>query len=289
MSIPGLNLFELREGETLIERFRIDKALAHGPLSARFEVTELETDEPLALEVFMSGLFEGHGQAAFFADRVRAFGKIQSPLALATRRIDVTEAGDVLRFCEKAEVNDLRSRLASDGPMTRAQALHMGTSLLEGAGAWHASGFAHGDIKPSNLYVSDDTVRASEGGVTVALWRAQHMGARTSLIGTPFYAPLEQFSGEVPGPGSDLYAIGTVLYEALCGALPWAGKGFIEVFQSKMEDNPPPIESRAPNLRVGEALEEVIRKSIRARRDERFQDAAEFLEALTQAGSKTPS
>ena len=289
MSIPGLNLFELREGATLIERYRIDQALAHGPLSARFTVTELESDETLALEVFMSGLFEGHGQAAFFADRVRAFGKVSSPIALATRRIEVTAAGDVLRFSEQPQSSDLRSRIADEGHLSRKQALAMGIALLEGVSAWHSHGFAHGDIKPSNLFVDDQGVRASEGGVTAALWRAQHMGARTSLIGTPFYAPLEQFSGEVPGPGSDLYAIGTVLYEALSGALPWAGKGFIEVFQSKMADNPPPIESRAKNLRVGEALEDVIRQSIRARREDRFQDAEEFLEALRKAGGEPVS
>ncbi len=285
MGWPGLNLFDLRQGETLLERYRIDAALAHGPLSARFRVQDLETDEPKALEVFMSGLFEGHGQAAFFADRVRAFGKVTSSIALPTERIEVTEGGDVLRLSTWPQGQDLRTRLAENGPLSRSQAIQMGEALLEGVKAWHDSGFAHGDIKPSNLYLEEGGVKAAEGGVTAALWRAQHMGARTSLIGTPFYAPLEQFSGEVPGPGSDLYAIGTVLYEALSGALPWAGKGFIEVFQSKMADNPPPIESRAPNLRVGAALEEVIRRSIRARRDERFAGAQEFLEALRAARS----
>ena len=204
-------------------------------------------------------------------------------------RIEVTEAGDVLRFCTWPEGQDLRARLAEGGTIPRADALRMGEALLRGVQALHENGFAHGDIKPSNLYLSDGGLQAAEGGVTAALWRAQHMGARTSLIGTPFYAPLEQFSGEVPGPGSDLYAIGTVLYEALSGALPWAGKGFIEVFQSKMADNPPPIESRAPNLRVGSALEEVIRRSIRARRDERYEHAGEFLDALLAAGSESAS
>ncbi len=283
MGWPGLNLFDLREGETLLERYRIDTALAHGPLSARFRVLDLESDEPKALEVFMSGLFEGHGQAAFFADRVRAFGRVPSPIALPTERIEVTEGGDVLRFSTWHQGQDLGTGLAENGPLPRTQALRMAEALLDGVRAWHDHGFAHGDIKPSNLYLEESGVKAGEGGVTVALWRAQHMGARTSLIGTPFYAPLEQFSGEVPGPGSDLYAIGTVLYEALSGALPWAGKGFIEVFQSKMADNPPPIESRAPNVRVGEALEAVIRRSIRARRDDRFESAAEFLDALRSA------
>jgi len=289
MASTGLNLFDLQEGKHLFGRYRIDAALAHGPLSARFAVYDEEAQQALNLELFTAGLFEGHGQASFFADRLRAFSQVACAVAVPTHTIQVTEAGDVLRFCERADGTSLRSMLQAGQLLTRARAVALGEELLSGLMALHNHGMAHGDLKPDTLYLQENGVVAVEGGVTPALWRAQHMGARTSLIGTPFYAPLEQFSGEVPDAGSDLYAIGTLLYEGLCGALPWAGKGFIEVFQSKMQDNPPPIESRAPNLRVGKGLEEVLRRSIRARREDRYLHAADFLRALQSVATESVS
>ena len=287
MARSELNLFDLAVGKTLFERYEITGGLPHGPLSARFTVQDKDEDRALDLEVFTAGLFEGVGQASFFAERLKAFGEAECSVVVDTARIHVTDAGDVLRYCERPPAECLREFLGAGKTLSRAQAVAMGLRILQGLVELHSQGMAHGDIKPGTIFREGDEVRMTEAGVTPALWRAQHMGARTSLIGTPFYAPLEQFGGETPDAGSDLYAVGTVLYEALCGALPFSGKGFIEVFQSKMLDNPPPIESRVKNLRVGKEVEDVLRKSIRARREDRYLNAVEFLSALQGAAAES--
>ena len=287
MTNSELNLFDLAVGKSLFDRYEITNALAHGPLSARFAVRDTAEDRALELEVFTAGLFEGHGQASFFAERLEAFGNANCSVVVETARIQVTDAGDVLRYCEPPKGEGLREQLAAGKTLNRSEAMAMGLRILQGLVELHSQGIAHGDIKPGLIYRDGDQVQITEAGVTPALWRAQHMGARTSLIGTPFYAPLEQFGGETPDSGSDLYAVGTVLYESMCGALPFSGKGFIEVFQSKMQDNPPPIESRVKNLRVGKEVEDVLRKSIRARREDRYLNAVEFLTALQKAAAES--
>ncbi len=278
MSSPGIVLFDLKVGKVLLSRYRIEETMAHGPLSARFRVHDQEMDCDLALELFTSGLFEGPGQATFFAERLSAYGDASSGVAVQTHSVETTDGGDVLRFCELPAASSLRDRLREEGHLPRDQVSGMVSSLLEGLSDLHEKGIAHGDLKPSTVYVCERGTLTVEGGVTPGLWRAQHMGARTSLIGTPYYSPLEQFGGDAPDADADLYAVGTLAYEALSGSLPWSGKGFIEVFQSKMEDNPPPMESRASGVRVGEDLERVIRKAIRARRGDRYQNAQAFLE-----------
>ncbi len=287
MSSPGIVLFDLKVGKVLLSRYRIEETLAHGPLSARFRVHDQQTNTDLALELFTSGLFESPGQASFFAERLSAYSEASSGIAVKTHSVETTDDGDVLRFCTMPAADSLRDRLENQEHLPREEVVAMVTSLLKGLADLHGHGVAHGDLKPSTVYAGEDGALTVEGGVTPGLWRAQHMGARTSLIGTPYYSPLEQFGGDAPDADADLYAVGTLAYEALSGSLPWSGKGFIEVFQSKMEDNPPPVESRSTGIRVGEELEKVVRKAIRARRRDRYQSAQTFLDDWT-AASATP-
>jgi hypothetical protein len=70
------------------------------------------------------------------------------------------------------------------------------------------------------------------------------------------------------------------MYEMLTGVLPWSGKGYIEVFQSKMQKSPPKMSVRAPAIDVDPALEAVIARGLSAVRKERHDSAEAFLERL---------
>src|SRR6185295_19899496 len=109
-------------------------------------------------------------------------------------------------------------------------------------------GLVHGDIKPSTIYVDAKSKKLGpqlvDGGITPGLWNAKHLGERTALIGTPFYAPVEQFGGESPDVQSDVYNVATVLFEMATGVLPWKGKSFLEVFQAKLQKTPPSMKAR---------------------------------------------
>jgi serine/threonine protein kinase len=154
----------------------------------------------------------------------------------------------------------------------------------------HGAGLIHGDIKPETIWYRDEDGAAVfvDAGITPGLWAAKHLGTRTALIGTPFYAPLEQFSGESPDELSDLYNLATVLYELLTGVLPWAGKGYIEVFQSKLQPGPPPMRQLAPHVDVPKEVEAAIAKALRGKRNERHTDAASFRRALDKVLADLP-
>ncbi|MEZ5977872.1 MAG: protein kinase [Planctomycetota bacterium] len=144
----------------------------------------------------------------------------------------------------------------------------------------HAAGLVHGDLKPSAVFVDGDRVVLADGGGTPSLWTAKHLGERTALIGTPYYAPIEQFGGEAPDAGSDVYNLATLLFEMACGAQPWAGRSFLEVFQAKLAAEPPTIASRAPKARVPRELEAVLRRGLHADAQRRYPSAAALRKAL---------
>jgi serine/threonine-protein kinase len=137
-------------------------------------------------------------------------------------------------------------------------------------------------VKPSTIYVAERKGKGGlhaimvDGGVTPGLWNAKHLGDRTALIGTPFYAPVEQFGGESPDVRSDVYNVATVLFELASGVLPWPGKSLLEVFQAKLDKRAPSMRARAPGVQVPSELERTILAGLMADRSQRYADAAEF-------------
>ena len=103
------------------------------------------------------------------------------------------------------------------------------------------------------------------------------------MIGTPFYAPVEQFGGDSPNVQSDVYNAATVLYELAAGVLPWSGRTILEIFQAKLEKAPPSIASRAPGVQVSARLEAAIAGGLMADWRARYRSAAEFRAALQAA------
>ena len=176
----------------------------------------------------------------------------------------------------------LRVLLSDEGRLPEAQVLELGRQLLDGMSEIHARGLVHGDIKPQTIFVEDGPQNGVlvDGGITTGLWNAKHLGEHTALIGTPFYAPVEQFGGDSPGVQSDIYNLATVLFEVACGVLPWPGSSLLEVFQAKLDKQLPSMASRAPGVEIDPALSEAIAVGLAADRGERYPTAGAFREAL---------
>lgn len=278
----SLSFFDLVPGKVLVDRYRILRPHRESGMATAFAVEDQQDSTRAELHVFPSTLFEDREQATGFAERLGAWKGISTPSVLKVREIEVLEDGTVLVITDFPLGTSLRARMADSARMDPDEVLTVGKQLLAGLGEVHAAGLVHGDLKPSAIYLGDKGALLVDGGVTPGLWAAKHLGARTTLIGTPFYAPLEQFSGDSPSASSDLYALGTVMYELLTGVLPWQGNGFIEVFQSKMQEGAPRISVRAPGVEVPSDLEAAIARSLRAKRAERYVAADDFLQALSQ-------
>jgi serine/threonine protein kinase len=157
--------------------------------------------------------------------------------------------------------------------------LRIGQQLLDGLSAIHAADLVHGDIKPHTIHVDPDKKLATllvDGGITPALWSVKHLGDKTALIGTPYYAPVEQFGGESPDVQSDIYNVATVLFELVTGVLPWKGKSFLEVFQAKLDKQLPSMKHCAPKVAVPAGLEEAFAGGLAADKGQRYASVDEF-------------
>jgi serine/threonine-protein kinase len=213
---------------------------------------------------------------------MRPWCELETDAVLQMRDIRALDDGAVVCVSDFPPGRCLRGWMAEEPRMGLDEVVELTSGLLRGLVQVHAAELVHGDIKPASIWFEPGAGRGTlvDAGVTPGMWAAKHLGTRTALIGTPYYAPIEQFSGDSPDALSDQYNLGTVMYELLTGVLPWTGKGYIEVFQSKMQEAPPAMRQMAPTVEVPRALEDVVARSLRAKRRERFASAADFLSAL---------
>lgn len=284
MSDESRSLFELVPGKRVAGRYRILRASRQSGLSAAFEVQDEEGGEHLELTVFPPGTFDAPAQVEEYRSAMEPWLKVDSPHVLAVRDLLPLFGATFALVTQLPEGPSLRSVLHESGHLSQGEVLRLGLQLCDGLQAIHEQGLIHGDVKPHTIHVSGEgdgfTATLVDGGITPGLWNAKHLGDRTALIGTPFYAPVEQFGGEAPDVRSDIYNVATVLFEAATGVLPWPGSTFLEIFQAKLSRRPPTMRERAPKVEVASDLERAIAGGLMADRSERYEDALGFAKAL---------
>jgi len=144
----------------------------------------------------------------------------------------------------------------------------------------------HRDIKPENLLLgSDMQVLLSDFGIA-AIAPTTTTAAGKLLVepaGTPLYMAPEQFDGD-PSRRSDQYSLAIVIYEWLCGKLPFTGSNLLDLAYQHRSVSPPSLCERAPN--IPPSVEQVIMKALAKDRQQRYESIGEFIDALTKAASR---
>jgi len=280
------SLYDIAPGVVLAERYRIVGPHRQGGLSTAFEVLDQEDSERCELQLFPPGLFESDGQKREFVLQLEAWRDVESDAVLRVRELIDVEPATLALVTDFPEGESLRQVLNRKQRLEVSETVALGLQLLDGLQALHERSLVHGDVKPYTIHLRSSDGAGVErallvdGGLTPGLWTAKGLGDKTALIGTPYYAPVEQFGGDAPDVLSDVYNVATVLYECATGILPWRGKTFLEVFQSKLEAGPPPMGEHAGAGELPALFEEVVARGCRAKRGERWSSAAEFRQAL---------
>src|SRR6185436_9083822 len=181
---------------------------------------------------------------------------------------------------------DLESRLER-GPLPLDRALLFMRQAAGAVGAAHERGIVHRDLKPANLFVVEDPdviggerVKVLDFGI--AKLTADSGGGKTQgIFGSPPYMSPEQCAstGGVDAR-SDLYSLGCIFYELVCGRPPF-GHGGIELIASHLRDTPPPPRAIAPWLPA--AVEQVILGLLEKQPERRVPSCAALIAAIDEA------
>ena len=280
------SLYDIAPGVLLADRYEVVGPHRQGGLSTAFEVEDKQSSERCELQLFPPGLFESDDQKRDFVAQLEAWRSVESDAILRMRDLVDVEPATLALVTDFPEGESLRQVLNRKQRLEVGETVALGLQLLDGLQALHERSLVHGDVKPYTIHLRTPGGTGApqallvDGGLTPGLWTAKGLGDKTALIGTPYYAPVEQFGGDAPDVLSDVYNVATVLYECATGVLPWRGKTFLEVFQSKLEAGPPPMSDHEGAEEIPALFEEVVARGCRAKRGERWSSADEFRQAL---------
>src|ERR1700752_3153433 len=281
---------------TLDGRYLLERRLGQGGMGVVFQARHIFLKTPHAIKVILPDLV---GNDPMLATRFR-----QEALAAAAIRhqniIAVTDFGVVrgtmpflvLEFVKGRSLQDV---LTQEGIMSPERAVELIRPVASGVGAAHKQNIVHRDLKPLNIMVQDG-VPVSEGVKILDFGLAKiksgellgsFVQAQTSgLMGSPFYMAPEQWSDEEPDARADIYSLGVILYQMLCGEVPFKGASIPSIMKKHLTLPPPSFQSMG--VTVPPALEAVVRHALEKEVDARIDSIETFLRDLHAALNSSP-
>ncbi|GAB3863003.1 protein kinase [Dactylosporangium cerinum] len=200
-------------------RYRLETEVARGAIGAVWRSYDEQTGQWVAVKVMRSEAAEVPELVDGFLGEAELLAGLDHPSVIRVHNL-ITGKGLLAIAMELVAGPDLRRRLRSDGPLPPAVAAEVVAQVADALAYVHAAGIVHGDVKPGNLLVPLDggPVRLADFGVARRL--DQPAGPTHA---TPEYVAPEVVSGGLPSPASDVYALGVVLFELICGRSPYRG------------------------------------------------------------------
>ncbi len=279
-------------GTEIDARYRVIRLLGEGGMGAVYEVEHLGVGKRLAVKMLHAHYARQPEAVKRFAREARAAAAIGHP-----NIVEVIDTGmhraEPYMVMELLRGETLAERLARAAVISTRETCVIIGSVLSALASAHAKGIVHRDLKPENVFLADyggTTVKLLDFGVSKFRRDAGTLYETTQEglpVGTPAYMAPEQWMGRRDiDHRADLFAVGVMLYEMLTGGFPYEGASQGELFLEivRGSEAPPLPSSIAPG--VPRAIDAVVLQALRRERDERFQSAREFLEAIRAFGAE---
>jgi serine/threonine protein kinase len=253
-----------------------------------FAATDRTRNAPVAVKLIRASLLSDRSARRRFAAEAGLAERIDDPNVV--RVLDHgDDHGRPFLVMERLPGGTLRDRLAH-GPMSSEEVRDLGFQVLAGLAAAHAVDVIHRDVKPGNVLEGnehDGGMRWKIADFGIAKWLGDDvtLTATGELVGSAAYLAPERVAGRPASEASDLYAVGVLLYEALCGRKPFVGDDPFQIATAiRAGDFDHPGDVRAD---ADPALSAVIARAMQLDPRDRFPDTKAFAAALEDRSATT--
>jgi len=232
---------------TVADRYEVERTLGGGGMAIVYLARDRELGRPVALKVLAETLADDAQIRQRFVREARLAARLSHPNVV--RVYDAGEEGGrpyIVMECVDGE--SVAELLRREGAQASDRVAELGAQACAGLEHAHRAGLVHRDVKPANLLLTEDgTLKVADFGIAHAVGgtRVTEVG---TVLGTAAYLPPEQALGEAVTPASDLYSLGTCLYELLAGEPPFQHETLGALFSRREAGPPPRLEGVPPRL-----------------------------------------
>ena len=273
----------------LAGRYRLRRPIARGGMAEVWEAVDDILGRPVAVKLLLPHLAADEAFRERFRREAIAAARLAHPHVVATFDTGVDE-GVAYIVMELVTGRTLHELLASHGALSPQRAVGIAVQVADALDYAHRHGIIHRDIKPANILLGDaDAVKVADFGIAKAAVAPTGDGANGDgagmdltrsgmIIGTAKYLSPEQVHGQELDGRADIYSLGIVLYEMLCGRPPYVGETDVAVAMKHVQDRP----ASPRHLRAGipRSLETVVLRMLAKSPADRYETAAELQSAL---------
>ena len=276
--------------------YQISSLLGAGGMGEVYRARDTRLNRDVALKILPARTANDPHAFARFEREAQAVAALSHPNILAVHDFGRSDGASYVVF-ELLEGATLRERLAQ-GPLPVRKAIDFARQVADGLAAAHAKDITHRDIKPDNLFVTDDgRVKILDFGLAQTTARGVDADAQTltqapitaagTVLGTASYMAPEQVRGQAVDHRADLFALGCVLYELCTGRRAFQGATPADTMTAILSSDPP--ELTLAGQPTPPALDRIVRRCLEKSAAERFQSARDLSFALDALSSLSGS
>lgn len=243
-----------------------------------------------AIKVLLPQHTENSELVQRFINEARAASKIGHPGIVEVYDSDELESGGAFIAMEHMKGENLAQRIRRLGQLDPTQAVVFCIQICSALQAVHDEDIVHRDLKPSNLFIVPDTgvpggerIKLLDFGIAKLSEPGQAVATRVgAMMGTPQYMSPEQCNDSAGvDHRADIYSLGCILFQMLCGKPPFNGKHYLDVVSAQVNDEAPLPSSRRAD--IPPAIDTIVARALAKDPDHRFHSASAFSEALKSA------
>lgn len=274
-------------GTVYADRYEVFTMLGKGGMSVVYKARHLFTKKFVALKILHSHLAHNETTVMRFRQEAQTSGTLFHPGIISVQDFGVCDGAPYL-VMDYIEGKSLAELIKLQGNLSFERFIELMLQVATALDYAHRNQVIHRDLKPSNIMVGSiedkEQAKIVDFGLAKVIQSTpsgqQQLTQTGELFGSPLYMSPEQCSGRVLDARSDIYALGCVMYEALCGHPPFSGETVFETINKHLNAPPPPLS--APQLEAGtrQRIELLILKCLAKDVDDRFSSASDVASEL---------
>ena len=240
-------------GTVLDRKYRIEEKLGEGGMGSVFRARRLFMDDFVAIKFMRPEVLSDAEVRRRFYQEAQAAARIKHPNVVTVHDFGETPAGVLYMVMELLQGGSLGQRLQKNGPLEVNHVLDIGLQICQALTCMHESNVIHRDLKPDNIMLIGDhnageMVKVVDFGVAKILESSLRLTRLRDRVGSPEYSSPQQCLGQEVDCRTDLYSLGVVFYECLCGRVPFEALRETDLLAAIVHKMPPRLDEKIPGF-----------------------------------------